>query len=81
MAAAVTAVKPEGPATSSIPAAPVTVRPPVEPSELRVTSFRATVKAGRVGWVVAWLPSEGWFCECGQRRCEHIRATRDAVGR
>ena len=69
------------PQTGSVPAAPVTVRPKTEPAELRVTSFRATVLAGRVGWHVGWLPSEGWFCECGQRRCEHIRAARDAVQR
>jgi hypothetical protein len=54
----------------------------------RVTSVQATVRAGRHGWRVGWLPGGGWFCgpdklspACvNPRGCEHITAVRDALG-
>lgn len=47
----------------------------------RVTTVQATVKAGRHGFRVAWLPSEGWFCSCTERRggCDHVTAVLAAI--
>lgn len=64
-----------------------TTQPAPSPEQPRVTSVKATVKAGRHGWRVAWLPSEGWWCSpepltkpCpNPRDCVHITAVRAVV--
>ena len=45
-----------------------------------VTYAKVGVRGADADHAVAWLPAEGWFCDCGaKRQCRAIRTVLEAL--